>query len=29
MMMYDAPSGGYRLWIFSSAGASSSLAPDR
>ena len=29
MMVYDAPSGGYPLWVFSSAGASSSLAPGR
>ena len=29
MMTEDAPSGGYRLWIFSSSGASSALAPGR
>lgn len=29
MMLYDAPSGGYPLWIFSSAGAVTPLAPGR
>ena len=29
MMLYDAPSGGYPLWIFTSAGAFYYLAPGR
>jgi len=29
MMMYDAPSGGYPLWTFTSAGALHYLAPGR